>query len=85
MSQTSVYLNSQRQMQAQGSELEKARKMVETLQRECEGLKHSMQGLLQQVSDVSPIAMCYVYSSTRTLVFSMQSLHMKTREPLFSA
>lgn len=49
VAQTNVFLSFQRQTQAQGNELEKARKMAEGLQRECDSLKHNMIGLYQQV------------------------------------
>ena len=51
VSQTGAYLAMQRHAQVQGTELEKARKMLESLQRECEGYKHATQGLMQQVSE----------------------------------
>lgn len=54
VSQTSAYQTCQRQLQGQSSELEKARKIAEGLQRECESYKHSMQGLMQQVKHQRP-------------------------------
>ena len=53
VSQTNVYQSCHRQLQAQSGELEKARKIAEGLQRECESYKHAMQGLMQQVSFIN--------------------------------
>ncbi len=39
----------QRQAAAAGTELEKARRLLEGMQRESDACKHSMQGLVQQV------------------------------------
>ena len=49
VTQAAVYQIVQQQLQAQTAELDKARKIMEGLQRECEGYKHSIQGLVQQV------------------------------------
>lgn len=48
--QTSTYHALQRQLQSQSAEFDKARRLLEAAQRECEGCKHSVQGLMHQVS-----------------------------------
>lgn len=46
---TAAFQVVQRQAAASSAELEKARRMLEGMQRETDACKHSMQGLMQQV------------------------------------
>ena len=70
VTQAAVYQVVQQQLQAQTAELDKARKIMEGLQRECEGYKHSIQGLVQQVCGVHHISAKRFASCACTSIFN---------------